>query len=547
MAVDDVLAEVKARLEAMLAPINGGVGEDASYDEGFEAIKTEIDKVNALEGGKTDWAAVVSLGDTLLSEKSKDFRVALYYAAGAAVTSGLKGVLDGLVVLLELSNAFWEPMYPALKRPRARGNLCSWYLDIAQPIVQAANPTAKDRDTVMAIDKTFAELDGLLAERLGDAYPGMGPLRDQIRSLVNRVPAEAPPPPPPPPPPSMSQPQPQSAQSSDGGSYEEPAVDYVPDTNAPSAGGIGIGVDDIVDPGSAYQALAQLAPLIGRAADVMLASEPAGADGFRLARAAAWLLVGGTPYNDGGATQLDGPREHVVSALNDLMNAGDWSGLLGTAQQLAGEYPLWLDPLRALATALENLGPDYAKARDVVVRETGALLARAPELPTLRFADGTPMASADTQAWAAGLGGGGGGGGAKSPVDKAVVDAEKLVASEQLPQAIALLSRVATQATAPAHRFKARLELGKLCLRMQLLDIARAQLEGLERLAEEHRLSAWDPELCAEMYASLYRVRKAQSQANYDDVELQKKTAQSFEKLCELDAAQAFRLMQEAS
>ena len=43
MAVDDVLAEVKARLEAMLAPINGGVGEDASYDEGFEAIKTEID------------------------------------------------------------------------------------------------------------------------------------------------------------------------------------------------------------------------------------------------------------------------------------------------------------------------------------------------------------------------------------------------------------------------------------------------------------------------------------------------------------------------
>jgi type VI secretion system protein VasJ len=545
MAVDDVLAEVKGRLEAMLAPINGGVGEDASYDEGFEAIKTEIDKVNSLEGGKTDWATVVSLGDTLLTDKSKDFRVALYYAAGTAMTGGLKGVLDGLVVLLELSNAFWEPMYPALKRPRARGNLCSWYLDVAQPIVQAANPTAKDRDVVMAIDKVFGELDGLLAERLGDAYPGMGPLRDQIRSLVNRVPADAPPPPPPPPPPSMSQPQ--SAPSGDGQGYVEPAVDYVPDTNAPSAGGVGVGVDDITDPGSAYQALQQLVPLIGRAADVMLASEPAGADGFRLARAAANLMIGGTPYNEGGGTQIDGPREHVVSALNDMVAGGDWQNLVTTAQQLASEHPLWLDAVRALTTALENLGPDYAKARDVVVRETAALLARAPELPTLRFADGTPMASADTQAWVAGLGGGGGGGGAKSPVDKAVADAEKLVLAEQLPQAITLLSRVASQATAPAHRFKARLELGKLCFKSQLLDIARAQLEGLERLAEEHRLAAWDPELCAEMYATLYRVRKAQSQANYEDVELQKKTAQSFEKLCELDAAQAFRVMQEAS
>jgi type VI secretion system protein VasJ len=545
MSVDDVLAETKGRLEAMLAPINGGVGDDASYDESFEAIKTEIDKVNSLEGGKTEWPTVASLAESLLSEKSKDFRVALYYGAGAAMTAGLRGVLDGLVVLLELSNAFWEPMYPALKRPRARGNLCSWYVDIALPVVQSATPTAKDRGMVQAIDKVFGELDGLLAERLGEAYPGMGPLRDQIRSLVNRVPADAPPPPPPPPP--VSQPQP-SASSGDGG-YAEPQVDYVADTNAPAAGGggVGIGPDDIVDPGSAYQALQQLVPLIGRAADIMLGSDPTGPDGFRLARAAANLMIGGTPYNEGGGTQIDGPREHVVSALNDMLGAGDWQNLMTTAQQLASEYPLWLDAARALATALENLGPDYAKARDVVVKETAALLARAPELPTLSFADGTPMANADTQAWCGSLGGGGGGGGGgKSPVDKAVAEAEKLILAEQLPQAIAVLSRVASQAVAPAHRFKARLELGKICLRMQLLDIARAQLEGLERLAEEHRLAAWDPELCAEMYANLYRVRKAVSAQNYEDQELVKKASQSFARLCELDAAQAFKVMQEA-
>ncbi len=49
------------------------------------------------------------------------------------------------------------------------------------------------------------------------------------------------------------------------------------------------------------------------------------------------------------------------------------------------------------------------------------------------------------------------------------------------------------------------------------------------------------------MYASLYRVRKALAAQNYEDVELQKKVGISFEKLCELDAAQAFSVQQEST
>ncbi|MBK6520715.1 MAG: hypothetical protein IPG04_42965 [Polyangiaceae bacterium] len=54
MSAEDVINAAKARLEGALAPIDGGVGEDASYDEAFEAIKTELDRASSIDGGSTD-------------------------------------------------------------------------------------------------------------------------------------------------------------------------------------------------------------------------------------------------------------------------------------------------------------------------------------------------------------------------------------------------------------------------------------------------------------------------------------------------------------
>jgi len=538
MGVEEVLTEAKARLEVMIAPINDGVGEDASYDEAFEAIKAELDKVNALEGGTTDWAAVERHAHGILSERSKDFRVALYYAAAATHTRKFAGIFDGTIVLLELCNNFWEPMWPALKRPRARGNLCSWLSEAAGPIVQQMTPTAKERDAVKALAQSFRQLDGLLAEKLGDAYSGMMGLRDSINNLVLRVPAD----PVVAPPPASIRPAslPSSELQTEVGGGDDSASYQAP------AGGLGISITDIVDQDSAFRALAEIAPLVGRAGDVMLENNLYSADGFRLGRVAAWLLVAGVPYNEGGQTQIDAPEDHVVQSLAELAAAQDYNGMLVLAGQVAAQNPLYLDATRYLALALENLGPDYEMARNAVMRETGALLARAPDLPSMTFANGVPFANEETKQWAKGIAAGGGGGGrAASPVDKAVIDAEKLFAAGQTPQAIGLLSRVANQVSAPAYRFRARLEIAKLCIKGTLFDIALAQLEALERVADEHRLAAWDPELCAEMYANLYRARRAYAANNTEDADLPRKLAMSLQRLCELDAAQALLVMQE--
>jgi type VI secretion system protein VasJ len=495
-----------------------------------------------------------SNAEQLLTEKSKDFRVALYYGAAAAQKDkNVAAVLDGIVLLLELCNAFWEPMFPALKRPRARGLLCGWFTEVVGPVIQGMQPTAADRSMVQALTRVFRELDGFLADKLGDAYPGMMSVRDQINQLERRVPADAPPPPPPPPPPAPKAPPPSRSipapamGGDDAPHTEPPPADgaYAYDASAGGGGGMGLSPQDVVDPDSAYRALAECAPLIARAADVFVSGAPTGADGYRLRLVAAWLMVGGLPYNEGGRTQIDGPYEHVVAAITDLAAAQDWNNLLATASQVASDHPLFLDAARGMVTALEGLGPDYDAARQSVSREIAALLARAPGLQDLTFANGVAFASADTKSWLGSIASGGGGGAPRSPVDKAIADAQKLLAEERGMDAIQLLSRAANQTSGGGPRFKARLEVAKVALRLQLVDVAKAQLESLERTADEHRLASWDPELAADLYANVYRVQRSQLALGTDDGTLAKESGRTFQRVCELDAALALRLSQE--
>jgi type VI secretion system protein VasJ len=540
MSADDAIQAAKTKLESLIAPIEGGVGEDLSYDEAFEAVKAEIDKQNQIEGGPIEWKNVEELSSDLIANRTKDFRLVLYYAMARTQKEGIVGLFEGLVVLNELCLTLWEPMYPALRRPRARGNLLSWFNELATPIVQAAQPTPQQRSVVEGLGKVFADLDAFLAEKLGEAYPPMMTLSDSVRSLVRRAPA-APVAAPEPPPPSVSMPQPAPSAEAAADSFAA-----TPAEGAPQAGGAVMAAVSIVDADSAYVALQQVAPILGQASGALFNVDPASVDAYRLGMQAAFLLIGGDPYNENGQTTLPGPLDQVRQSLAALASSSDWQGLVNTGWQALQEQPFWLDASRALAQGLRGLGAPHDAAAPVVEREVAALLARAPSLPNLTFSDGTPLADGETQSWVGGLGagGGGGGGGAKSPVDRAAAEATKLAGEGNLAQAMTVLSRAA-QTTSPVDRFRARLEIAKLALSQQLLDMARAHLDALERSAEEHRLASWDPALCAELFANLYKVRRLIAQNTMDDPEIGKKAAQSFERLCELDAARAFSVMSE--
>lgn len=544
MAVDDVINAAKERIETMAAPIGDGVGEDCQYHELFDAIGVEIAKLTAVDGGKIEWGTVANNSEELLNEKTKDFRLALHYATGKGMMGDLAGLLDGLILVQELTTRYWDAMYPALRRPKTRGNAVGAFSDTVGPFLNNVNPGPKDRDLCLALDQVVRALDSDLAGRLADAYGGLSKLREGLRGVVARAPAApAPPPPPPPvaPPPSTSTPEVTEAAPTEAAVYyPEPTEAAVYYGESSGGGGAGPSPDAIVSLASAIETLATLAPLYAKAATVARAEDPINPVGYRFNRIAGLALLATDPYAEGGRTQIPAP---VDPGFADLAGASDWASLASSAEAAIAASPLWLDAHRWLVTALENSGEEFGKVRDVVVRELGIMLALAPKLVELGFDDGTPFANDETKGWLPSVASGGGGGAPKSPVDKAIAEARKAVSEGDVPRAITTLTRAVNASSVPSLKFKGRLEIARIAVEGGFGELATTQLDVLERVSEAHALHDWDPVLAADLYTLLYRVRRGMY-AGSEDPGLRAKLATTFERLCLLDPVAALKSTQ---
>lgn len=551
MDADEFIAAARERLADLIAPINGGAGADVSYEASFEAMKAEVDKTQSLEGGKVDWEAVASNATEILESQSKDFRAILYYAAAKSKTAGVAGLFDGLVVLAGLIETLWEPMYPALKRPRARGNLCPFLGDAAAPTVDAWNPGQNERIFAIAFEKTFRGVDNELADKLGDAYPGMGNLRDSVRRLAQRIPAEAAPPPPPPPPPEpKAAPAPGDAapvsvrpppSTSSSSSYEAAPA------SAGGGGGGGYSVNDIVDEDSALRVLQEIVPILQRAGEVLRSIDPASPEGLRLNRVASTLFLNASIGQPGAQTQVNAPDDDTVNTAMALFDAGDWQPLANLMESVLTANPVWLDGFFYAAHAYENL--EKPVAQKVVESEAIALVKRSANIEQLLFNSGMAFANDATKAWLAGLAGPGGGGGApggdKDPVGKAVARSQELIAAGDAPGAIAAVEKAAKTATTAVVRFRAKLKAAETALAVGYPDLARAQLDGLDRVAQTHHLEEWDPELVVQLYALLYRCQAGLGYFQSENPEQRARVASTWERLCQLDGALALRTLLE--
>jgi type VI secretion system protein VasJ len=542
MPVEDVISDVKSRLEALLAPISGGVGVDVSYDEAFEMMKNEVDKLQALSGGKVDWGAVAVAADELLSEKSKDFRVALYWAAAKVHTDGFQGLLDGFVLIQELIATFWEPMYPPLKRPKARGNLVGWFADMAGPLFQGFQPTAADADRVKALDRVTGNVDGELRDKLGEHYPGMMNIRNLCRSLLASLPKDAPPP--------AAAPPPASAPQQQAAAYQPPPL---PPPQQSSSGGGGPTAESITTVDEAMNAVSSCAAILARIGDTLRAADPGNPLAYRYARDGYWLEITQVPPSENGVTLVPSPPDGVRANLEQLMSAENYLAVIHAADEASATFILWLDLHRYVANAMDRLGAVFLNAKKALVRSLGAHLARFPQLVSMSFSDGTPFADAQTKMWleaevqsgGGGGGGGGGGTGAASVLDAPIAEARTLAASGKLSEAIDVVAKASAAAPSGADRFRGRLAVAKLCLQSGQFAVARAQLEGLVGLVEQHRLSDWEPELCADLYGALYASHRGLNKGDEVLPEARAREAAAFERLCQFDPGAALKLSAE--
>ncbi|MGH9369825.1 MAG: type VI secretion system protein TssA [Thermoanaerobaculia bacterium] len=123
--------------DAMLEPIPGEnpAGENLQYaglhDEIREARRAEDTLAQGdwqREVKAADWDRVIELSRDALTSKTKDLQIAAWLAEALLKKQGFTGLRDGLKLMRELHERFWEGVYPPVEDgdQEARANSLAW-------------------------------------------------------------------------------------------------------------------------------------------------------------------------------------------------------------------------------------------------------------------------------------------------------------------------------------------------------------------------------------------------------------------------------------
>ncbi len=480
----------------------------------FDALSTELKRDPVLS--PPDWGRVVALGSKLLAERSKDFRVASYLCYGLAHVEGLRGLRDGLQILLGMTEAHWEAAFPPFpERARARINAFDWLSEKAEPLIGAYEVDARDRELVSECAQLANDLAKLVEEKLDGADCGLTRLLSALRELASRLPAEAAAPAP--------------------GQAARPA--------AAAAAGPARASD--VEIGSE----SDVSLLLGRCADWLRRRDARTPLAYLLPRAQSWVDIDGGPDDSGGKLAFGGPDSQLVASMRQLADARDWPALLEAAEEASWNLPLWLDAQRFACQALTGLGAEHRLAVLAIQDQVRALLARAPKLPRLRFDDGTPLADPDTQRWlereVGTSGAGAGAAAASAPASEAGAEeleagraeARELAAKGDVPAALARLDAALARDPSPRGRFLGRFELASFCSELGRHRLARPIFDELVEDAARHALERWEPELYARVLEAAFRCLS--QLAGEGDPDAAARAEEVFRRLCRASPATA--------
>jgi type VI secretion system protein VasJ len=467
-------------------------GNEVREEPAFELLEAEVAKLaSPVHSVTMDWNKVNQWSTELLSTKGKDLLVACYLAGGLLETRGLYGLADGLKVLADMLQTYWDTLYPGLKRMRGRRNALQWLIDRVQ---QRATETGWDAlppqeaELVARLAASLRAMDTLLAEKDSEA-PSMRALLTLVNGLpvIEEKPAEEPPP----------------AAVAAGAASAAPA----PAGNPPPATLLLDSADNV------ERALEEACSRLGSLAEWFLANDSSNPLSYRLNRTAAWSTLEVLPPADGGQTRIPPPISQLTDALARLKDSQSDAELVAFAEAQLATYPFWLDLNGVCAAALGRMGSGYTAARQEVCNETARLLARLPGLEKLSFSSGMPFASGDTLDWLAtllpGVAAGGGpatGARASDAVTAAIGNARALAANDDLASAATCLQEQLALQPSARDQLLLQIRLCELLLQHRpgaaLKAFAQAVVEAIDR----HQLGAWDPAMALDGLKVAYGV-----------------------------------------
>ena len=517
-------------LEAVRAPISDDdpVGTDVKYEDSFQQLKAEVDKVQSANAD-ADFERIVELGKHILTKQSKDLTAAAYLGMGLIRTDGLSGLAEGVGAAQVLCETYWDDLYPPARRMVARKNALQLFIDRMYEWLEPQKPAKGDGELLERTLTRYKALQALATEKMEEDVPVFSRVAKLLETKLRAVPKDAPPPPKP-------------TASGDGATGGTTAA-------SPSAGSAS-GAEVATELRSPTQA----GSIVLKAAAFLHQHNKTDPTPFRIARALRWGALIAAPPAENGKTLIPPFIEQRQAFLTGLLNQAQFAVLVDEAETSFHEQPFWLDLQRYIVTAMDALGGPFTAARDGVLEDVASLIRRFPDVPTLTFSNGVPFADTATREWIETrvrpllAGGGDAGPSASAGQDGEALAADYAEARSHLAKGdlAAAVATLGERTDGSGHeRFRRRLYLAALCVRGGRPAVARPILEGLEAEVETHRLDMWMPALALDLWAALYGCygalhRTAEAEQK---VALQQAADRVFERICATDPSRALTVM----
>lgn len=509
-------------------PIRGDqpTGSDVRNDPVFEELQGEVGKLSSLSAaGTVDWGKIVKLTSEILAQKSKDILVASYLAVALIYARKIEGVSIGLKIYRDLLEQFWEGLYPAKNRMRARLNAIDWWVEKEEIALEQLGQASISQDQLSLLKEHLEKIDQFFRQNLEEP-PSISAIWGQLESF------SAPPPPTPP--------------------SEKPteATPSTPERAIQKEKELEVS-EVIASAKDAQRVLNYGLQKIREVTTYLWQEDPSNPLAYRWSRIAAWSTADALPPATNGQTRIPPPPPQIRNALNDLKNKGDDEGLLKSAETRFPQFIFWIDLNRWIAEALANLGDRYQRAKEVVQQETALLIYRLSGLEDFFFADGTPFADAETKKWLKEIAmrtGSGGDGSVPIPepvsrtqdedvIGKEVKEAQRLIKKGKLLEAIEGLQQKFRNSLSQKEKLLWRLAFTQLLVNNKQTKLVLPHLDQIIKDIDFYRLEEYDPEIALKGLKVAWLGLHSQP-----DQTSKEKAAETLDRISKLDLTEAIRM-----
>ncbi len=352
-------------------------GVDIRYDEDFELIEAQISKLTSPSASsKVDWEVVSKLSSKILESKSKNILVTVYFSYALFKQHGIDGLVDGVKVLVDILQNYWETLYPPKKRMKGRINAIAWWIDKISKDLENLNETEIESQKKTALIENLQKVDDFLNEAIDDAplfYNLIKLLDMKLIIQQSELKEEA------------------VAEKTQEGLKEE--------------------VDEPLEEKKTQKVKREVSSLSGNLEDdfkatvnslniltgEMIEAKDYRSELFMINRAFAWLDIDEPPSSEKNMTMLNPPDTQEIELLASLYDEKKYEALLWAAESRITTYLFWLDLHYYVAESLEQL--NHKEASLVVYEQASYFIKKLPNLEKLTFSDATPFASKATRKW----------------------------------------------------------------------------------------------------------------------------------------------------